>query len=652
MNRIPSLIFLFTTIITLLFSSNTFAQPGSHYKPDPKAKELFDQAFMQFRRGNNDKAISLLQKAKEVDPLYTDAYLLSADIYNRLKNYELEKKEYLDLLEKDSNQYSALFNLANANYREGEFEEALENYKKLLKFPALPPNQKKVASERIAKLNTTINLMNNPVPFEPENMGKEINSEVFEYPPAFTVDGETVYFTRRKIRPGFTEEQARMRPGLYNEDIMVSYKKDGKWQPAQDAPGNINTDYNEGSIAISPDGSFMIFTACERPEGIGSCDLYISFLKNGKWTKPANMGEPVNSRFYESNATISFDGRTIYFTSNRPGTHGNLDLWTSTRDDNWNFSVPVNLGPKINTSENDHIPFIHPDDQTLYFVSMGHPGLGNNDIFYTRRDKQGKWDSVKNIGYPINTPGEESGLVVDRLGQYAYFSTTAENGFGGLDIWYFKLPEEAKPKAVTFLKGNVFDAGNKNPIMATYELADLATGKTIVQNTTFEDGKFLVAVPGGKDYLVNVSAKGYLFYSDNISLKNYSSTEPFVKDIPLEPLKTGSKITLRNIFFNTNSYELKQESKAELSRLISFMKNNPLLKIEISGHTDNTGAPAYNKDLSQKRAKAVYDYLINEGKIAAARLKYIGYGETQPVATNETEEGKAQNRRTEMKVIE
>lgn len=652
MMRIHRFIYLLTILILLLISSQVFAQPGSTYKPNPKAKELFDQAMMQFRRGNNDKAISLLQKAKETDPNYADPYFLSADIYNRQKNYEQERKEYLDLLEKDPKQHAALFNLAGANYREGEFEEALENYQKLLEFPNLPPNQKKIATDRIAKLNTSILLMSNPVPFDPVNMGKEINSNVFEYPPAFTVDGETVYFTRRKIRPGYTEEQARMRPGLYNEDIMVSYKKDGQWQPAQDAPGNINTDYNEGSIAISPDGTFMIFTACERPEGVGSCDLYISFLKNGKWTKPANMGEPVNSRFYESNATISFDGKTIYFTTNRPGGLGGLDLWMSTRDDNWNFSVPVNLGPKINTAENDHIPFVHPDDQTLYFVSTGHPGLGNNDIFYTRRDKQGKWDSVKNIGYPINTAGEESGLVVDRLGQYAYFSTTAEDGFGGLDIWYFKLPEEAKPQLVTFLKGNVFDAGTKTPIVATYELADLETGKTIVKNTTFEDGNFLVAVPGGKDYLVNVSAKGYLFYSDNISLKNYSATEPYVKEIPLEPIKAGKKITLRNIFFNTDSYQLKSESKAELSRLIAFMKNNPELKIELSGHTDNTGNPAYNKDLSQKRAKAVYDYLITEGKITAARLKYIGYGETQPVATNDTDEGKALNRRTEMKVID
>jgi outer membrane protein OmpA-like peptidoglycan-associated protein len=432
---------------------------------------------------------------------------------------------------------------------------------------------------------------------------------------------------------------------------MSSRKLGANWEAAKEIPGEINTDDNEGAMTISPDGSYMVFTGCERRDGLGSCDLYISFFMNGQWTKPVNMHDPINTRFKETQPSISYDGRTLYFASNRPGTLGGLDLWMSTRDDNWNFGKPVNLGSVVNTKDDDQSPFIHTDNQTLYFCSRGHLGMGRNDIFVARKNAKGEWDSAVNIGYPINTVEDEPGLIVDRQGEYAYISSSNKNSVGGLDIFYFKLPKEAKPQPVTYLKGKVFDVYTKNTLASTFELVDLETGTTVNKSTTGKDGQFLVTLPGGKNYMLNVSSKGYLFYSQNLSLKNYTKTEPYVQDIGLNPIKAGEKITLNNIFFKTNSFELESQSKSELNKLVSFLKENNTVRIEISGHTDNQGTPEKNKTLSQNRAKAVNDYLVKEG-ILAARLIWKGYGETQPVAKNDTETGRAQNRRTEIKVIE
>ena len=406
-------------------------------------------------------------------------------------------------------------------------------------------------------------------------------------------------------------------------------------------------------MAIAPDGSFMVFTGCERNDGYeGSCDLYLSFFIDGKWTKPVNMGPPVNTAYKETQPSISYDGRSIYFSSNRPGTHGGLDIWVTTRDNNWNFSEPVNLGDSVNTDRDEQTPFIHPDNQTLYFTSFGHPGLGKNDIFYARKNTHGEWGGVTNIGYPINTPGEEAGLMIDAQGEYAYISSERPGGYGGLDIYRFKLYDKARPHPVTYLKGKVLDAMNNAPIVAAIELIDLETGASALKSKSQKDGSFLVALPTGKDYLVNVSANGYLFYSDNIPIKNYTETKPFVHDVLMQPIKAGSKVVLKNIFFNTDAYSLKKESDIELDKLVAFLKANPAVKIEISGHTDNTGTREHNTTLSAQRAKAVQDYLIKTGGIAASRLTCKGYGDTQPVADNATDGGKALNRRTEVKIVQ
>jgi outer membrane protein OmpA-like peptidoglycan-associated protein len=636
--------------VILLLAGCTFFKASAQGGND-KAQENFKDALKNFTIHDYKKAESFAKKAMDAAPDWMDPYMLLGDIYIETKRYDEAISIYQSYLGRNSNAYEPYWKQGYVYCLTGREEEALETYQTLENLATAPNDIRAQATKKIKEINYALEMKKHPVPFDPKNLGPMINSNMDEYFPTFTVDGETMYFTRRKL-----VDSVQM-PGMngflhrYNEDIMVSRRFGTQWQKATDVSRLINTRDNEGAMVISPDGSFMVFTGCERPDGEGSCDLYIAFLQDGQWTKPVNMGPPINTRFKETQPSISYDGRSIYFSSNRPGTVGGLDLWVTTRDDNWNFSEPVNLGKNINTTLDDQAPFIHPDDQTLYFCSNGHLGMGMNDIFVSRKTKEGTWDSVTNIGYPINTTQDEPGLIVDRAGEYAYMASSS-SGEGGLDILYFKLPSNVKPHTATYLKGHVFDFYSKAELQAQIELVDLETGKTLIKTFTPRDGSFLVPVPSGKNYMVNVSAPGYLFYSENIPLKNYTAKAPYQSDIGLRPVKEGEKITLNNIFFATDSYDLRPESKSELDRLIKFLTDNATIKLEISGHTDNTGNPASNKTLSLNRAKAVYDYLINTGKIAAERLKYAGYGDTQPVADNKTSEGKAQNRRTEVKVIE
>ena len=643
------------SLTVLLFSVAVFGQEGKH-APASKAKDLFEKAQRSYYKKDYVQAITYCNKAKEIDHLYEDPYKMIGTIYSLENKYENEKAEYLELLKYDPMNTMCLVNLGAILFKHGEYAEAKKYYTLYLSKNGLRDELRKVIVDRMKKIDVIVKIEQHPVDFNPVNAGPGINSKVSEYFPTLTVDGETMYFTRKKESPvKGPHNDPSVNPIWYNEDIMVSHKVNGEWQKAVDAPG-INTEQNEGATCISPDGSIMLFASCDHRDVEGgrapdNCDIYISFLENGKWSKPKNIGEPINSQFYETQPSISFDNKTIYFVSNRPGGFGGLDIYKCTIQDDRTLGPAINLGPTINTSDEECSPFIHPDDQTLYFSSKGWLGMGNRDIFYSRKKENGEFDSAINIGYPINTPGDEFGLIVDATGENAYYASSGKNSIGGLDIFTFKMPPNERPKPVTYLKGKVFDAETKKTLAATFELVDIVTGKSVIKKILLNDGEFLIPLPSGKNYLVNVSASGYLFYSDNIPLKDYKNDKPYVKDIPLPPLKVGEKITLKNIFFATDKFELLQESFNELDRLIALLNANPSLKIEISGHTDNAGSAEHNKELSLKRAQSVFNYLVKKGNISATRLKAVGYGDSQPNAPNATPEGMAQNRRTEIKII-
>ena len=388
----------------------------------------------------------------------------------------------------------------------------------------------------------------------------------------------------------------------------------------------------------------------------GSCDLYWSQLKAEGWTQASPFSNVINSANWEAQPTISANGKTIIFSSNRPGGRGKIDLWQTSRQANGKWTKPENLGPLLNTGGEDQTPFLHPDGQTLYFTSDSLPGMGGKDIYFSRRQPDGQWGAPQNLGYPINTKGEDVMLTVSLDGRTAYYATNRPGGQGRLDIYSFELPEYARPRPVTYARAKVVDAVTGYPIVAKVDFIDLKTGQSYVSALTKKDGSTLVCLPAGTDYALNVSKEKYLFYSENFNLVEAATfDQPFSLNIDLQPIGTdsaatgGKPIVLRNVFFETGSAELMPSSATELDRLATLLTESPTLRIQINGHTDNVGDDRSNLTLSENRARAVLNYLV-EKKVPAERLRSKGFGETKPMETNDTPEGRARNRRTEFVV--
>ncbi|MEN8695802.1 MAG: OmpA family protein, partial [Bacteroidia bacterium] len=359
---------------------------------------------------------------------------------------------------------------------------------------------------------------------------------------------------------------------------------------------------------------------------------------------------PINTKNWESQPSISSNGRILYFASDRPGGFGGIDIWKSTFTDS-GWSKPVNLGPEINTSKDEQFPFIHSDNVTLYFSSEGHPGMGKSDLFVTHLRPDGKWQKPQNLGYPINTTGYDWNIVVSRDGKTAYYSSDKmPDGKGGLDIYTFELPTELRATQVSYVRGLVRDAVTKKPLQTTVVLTPLDGNATTQSYTNRSTGVFVVPLIAKKQYALTIDKKGYLFHSENFDMPEVPSDKPFEIIVDLQKVQVGKSVVLNNIFFDTDKFALKDESNKELQKLYTFLADNKDLRIEISGHTDNVGDAKYNLELSKNRAKSVYQYLVDQG-IASDRLSYNGYGDTQPIADNSNKEGRAANRRTTFTVL-
>ena len=628
---------LYGFFLLFILSASAFGQENQYTTTDREALELFSSANQKLSENLFEDAIDQLQKAIEADDKFVEAHLELADIYRRQHMHSLAIEQYLRVIELNPEfNRSVYLKIGDEEISEGRYEEALQHLQKYLAYPETPSQSRLTAEKLVADCNFSIHAIANPVPFKPVNLGPAINTADDEYLPVTTADESTLIFTR-KINN--------------NEDFYKSDKADRKWQPATYLSEQINTaDYNEGAQSISQDGNFLFFTGCNRPDGLGRCDIYVAEKKGDDWGKPFDLSPPVNTPGWEAQPAISADGRTLYFVSNRPGGYGGYDIWKSKLTAK-GWGEPENLGPNVNTPYDEQSPFIHPDNSTLYFCSNGWPGLGGKDLFVSRLGKDGKWQKPENLGYPINTNGDESGLTVTADGERAFFSSNKLEGYGGYDIYTFELPPIDRPHIVTYVKGTIKDAKTNAPLEAAVEIVDLTKDSTVYNNYSgIEDGGFLATLITGKNYGLNISKPGYLFYSENFSLINYTEKNSFNITVLLQPIEIGSKVILNNIFFDTNQYTLKPESVAELEKLTVFLKFNTGLRIEISGHTDDVGNDQLNQTLSENRAKSVYQYLV-ANKISASRLIYKGYGKTQPVAPNTSDESRKKNRRTEFKVI-
>jgi flagellar motor protein MotB len=612
-----------------------------------RAISQFETARQYYALRDYGRAETTLRKAIVLEPGFIEAWLILAQVYTDAGQLEASIQAYNQALKIDSLFFpNALYYLASNQMELGRYEEAHDHFQKFLILGARE-DIKEAAREKMVSCEFAIHALENPVPFEPVNLGPNINTEYDEYWPSLSADESIMVFTRLlPLDPGNPMYRTNRQ-----EDLFYSLYESGAWQPARNAGKPLNTYDNEGAQSISGDGRFMVFTACGREDGYGLCDLYFSTWEKGGWSLPVNMGPVINSRFSEKQPSLSADGRVVYFTSDRPGGFGKYDIWSSSRLPDGNWSSPVNLGDSINSRELDQSPFIHPDNKTLYFSSSGWPGMGRFDIYMSRRINDSTWGHPVNLGYPINTHHHEEGLIVNARADKAYFSSTRLSG-KGRDIFSFQLYEKARPNRVSYMKGRVFDGKTKRPLEAHFELIDLGSRKMVTASSSAPgSGEFLVVIPVDADYALNVSRPDYLFHSENFSFdKVYPRTEPFLKDISLDPIEIGKHIVLRNVFYKTDSFTLDEKSVVELDKVVSFLQANPSLVVEIGGHTDNTGSREHNLWLSEKRAAEVASYLVLQG-IRQKRIESRGYGMDVPVSTNETPEGRAQNRRTELKII-
>jgi len=642
-------IFLLCCFFLLLSLPELIAQYSTRTTLAPKLQKQFEKIRTQAESKNFAEAKNNLEKLLQEDPSFIDGIILLANIHYDEQNYVQAVQQYQSALKLGPDyQIRLYYQLALAQMRADDYTSAIQTWDQFLEREKKNTDLIKRAQRNRADAIFAAEATKNPLPFNPEKLPPGINSpEHAEFLPSVSADGQVMVFSR--LIQG-------------QEDFFVSKMENGVWQKAEPL-AELNTPLNEAGHCLSADGKTLYFTGCNLAKGLGGCDIYVSYFKDSAWTAPLNLGAPINSAAWESLPSISSNGKVLIFASDRAGGFGGRDLWLSRQLPDGKWSAPRNLGKQINSAGDEQAPFLHPDGATLYFMSNGHPGMGGFDLYLSRLDSTGNWKTPQNLGYPINTRANEGALSVSLDGSSAWFSSDAEDTrnaegikLGRSDIFSFVLPEMNRPKVVTFARGKVFDALSKSPLAAELEVIELSSKRVFYKSRANADGSFLICLPIGQNYALNASQPGYVFYSANFALAEVRSAEQAyelnagLQALPSEtaPVAALDKtpVVLRNVFFETGSAALRPESTPELDHLVALLQQNPSLNIQINGHTDNVGSDAENLKLSEQRAKAVYSYLISKG-IPAERLKYKGFGESQPIADNATEEGRKENRRTE-----
>ena len=540
--RIASLLAL---VGLLLVASCSVAQPGNLSSSSKKAIKKFEEAQTFYDRRQNQEALESCDAAIKADPNFIEAHVMKAYVQSDMRDREGAKASFRKAIAINPTYFpNSYYSLGDLELRDGNYEPAAKAFEEFLRFRSANAQLQAKAKNALETCEFGIFAKQNPVPFEPKNLGDGVNTAAPEYFPDITADGETLLYTR-------VIKDSRAADGI-QEDFFVSQKPQGakKWGKSRNLGAPINTYFNEGAPTLSADGGTLIFTACEifgeygpGRKGLGSCDLFYTIKVGNRWSPPVNIGSRVNSNHWETQPSFSADGQTIYFIRGIRGNDGrpkNGDIYRTQLNEQGYWEKPEKMSSIINTPGHEASVLIHPDGQTLYFSSDGHTGMGGLDIFMSRMQPNGEWGKPLNLGYPINTHSDENSLLVSADGQLAFFASDREGGFGDLDLYSFELPAALRPKPVTYMKGKVFDRVTKKPLEAKFELIDLETGKTMVQSySNSGNGDFLVSLPINKNYALNVSVPGYMFYSDNFELKHGTLTDPFLKNVPMGKIEVA-----------------------------------------------------------------------------------------------------------------
>ena len=678
------------TFLAIICASLTYAQNVEFTKDNFSGnKDGFREAMNRLETGD---------KFFEQGPMFYKLALyhyLAANQFNpnnALLNYKMgacymftaNKLKSIPLLEKALKLNPAVdpqihYLLGKAYHLDMQFDKAIDEFRIFQKTlnQALPESAAFMdqAYKHIGECGTGKELVKNPIRVFIDNAGMGVNSQYPDYGAVITADESVMLFTSR--RPNTTGGKIDHGINEYFEDIYISFKKENKWTTAVNMGSPINTDDHDANSGLSADGQkFLIYI------GKNKGDLYESELNGEVWSKPEHMNKNINTDYHESSACYSPDGKSVYFVSDKPDGFGERDIYISTKDEKGKWGKASNLGPIINTKYNEEGVFIHPDGKTLYFSSQGHETMGGYDIFKSVFDDVTKsWSKPENLGYPVNTPDDDVFFVISASGKHGYYSSFNEKGYGEKDIYMISFLGPEKPMILnnednllaslaapvkeiviaptilikeaqlTILKGKITDALTQKPLEATIEIVDNQKNEVIASFTSnSSSGNYLVSLPAGKNYGIAVKKESYLFHSENFDIPITAAFQEVVKDVALSNVTVGSKIILKNIFFDYGKSTLRPESTNELERLTKLLNDIPTLKIEISGYTDSKGSAEFNQKLSESRAKAVVDYLVKTS-IVTDRLTFKGYGKEQPIATNDTDEGRQLNRRTEFKIL-
>ena len=621
-----------------------------------RANKAYDRAVRAFRVRNYSESIMYLNDALDIEPEFTDAYFVLGLIYidDVRQNLAEARNNFLKVI--DLCPYYdiyAYYHLARIAYGAEEYKKAYDYITLFLNDVDLIKSDEDY-NEAVSILEYSRfydEILSNPVPFNPKPV-PGISTDEDEYLTIISPDNELALFTRKiKIPPRRDDLTPQVK---YKERFMVSQRTNGEFKRGTAMPHPFNLNDNEGGATLTINNKELFYTLCKYTTGrrYYNCDICYSKKEFGTWTPIVSIGDEVNIQdTWESQPSVTSDGNTLYFVSDRNTGYGGYDLYKTTRDADGNWGYPENLGPTINTTGNEKSPFIHTDSQTLYFSSDGHMGLGGYDIFYSKLDTNGNWNMPENIGYPINSYEDDVGFFVSIDGHYGYFASNKFEGMGGWDLYYFDLYEDARPEKVLFVKGAIEKRTEEGFLQTKVELKNVESKKITNIPVDTITGEYVAAVLFRNDYVMTVKQKGFVNESKYISKVDPKFSKPLDVELSLQPIEVGMSYRLNDIYFAFNSYELAPESMTVIEEFSQFLKDNPTIKVRIEGHTDNIGSLQDNQLLSERRSESVLNHLVEQG-ISSSRLEYRGFGESKPVATNATDEGRALNRRTEFVIVE
>ncbi|MBK6284795.1 MAG: OmpA family protein [Draconibacterium sp.] len=618
-------------VIVLMFGNSAiFAQSNK------KVEDLLVDAKKQFSNKNYSAAIKTANQILAVDAVNKDAHLFLADVYEKLDSTDLEIF-HLNKAGELGREWEVVFRLGEAYFKKGDFPEALRYYNIYTDYKFIPVKQQFLLACKMANCKFEMYSINN---------SGQLNSGKGEYWPTVSADGKRVVFNRTS-KESVTQT---------NTEVYMALPDSVMWQIARPVNDSIVFD-NVGIQRLGEGERILFFTVCNRPDGMGDCDIYFLKFEDGKWGNPVNAGDLVNSGQWEGQPTFSTESRFLYFSSDRNGGNGNKDIW---RAELTGFSdigqpqwkTPENLGSMVNTSGNEISPFMYDDKHYFFFASDGHPGMGGMDLFAADADKQGNLLNMKNLGYPINTHYDDDALTLNYICDTTYFSSSRQTE-KGMEIFAFNIDRGLATTPVAYVRVKVKDMVTKKPVKVEVKLESQPFKASRFQSqATDEKGEALFFVMLNRNYAFTVAEPGYLYTSKFINQNIANSiSEPEILESELQPIEIGAEVQLYNIYFETDSFRILPQSEPELQNVVTFLKNNTKLKIEIQGHTDSSGNSENNKLLSENRAKSVVDYLVKNG-IAVNRLTFRGYGDKVPIASNETPEGRMLNRRTTVKILE